>query len=316
MKFLFLVDQPQSINPKKDTSLALMDCAQKRNHNIYICQDGDIILKNDKLYFDACRIKVNRQDEIPISLIEAFQTCEDEFDAVFIRNDPPFDEQYLLNTWLLDRISQRIVVVNRPEGLRTVNEKIWVTRFPQYIPKTIISRKKLELRDFFKTHKTVVAKPTNSYGGSKVFLINEGDNNAHVILETLTENYEKDIILQKFVKDANMGDKRILLLDGEFLGAVLRVHSKDDHRNNFFSGGEPMACDITEREHEIIDEIAPHLRDLGLFLVGIDVIGDYLIEVNVTSPTCLQEIERLTGEDLGTPVIAQIENMVKERKMK
>ena len=175
----------------------------------------------------------------------------------------------------------------------------------------MIGRKYTLLKEFLQKHSEIIAKPTNSYGGQSIFYIKSGDRNVNVIFETLTAGYSRDIILQKFIPESRDGDKRIILLNGEPLGAVLRLHSKEDHRNNFFAGGKPHAAEISAREKQIINALKPHLRRLGLYFVGIDVIGEYLIEVNVTSPTCLQEINHLTGWHLEDKVIEFVENLTK-----
>ena len=211
-------------------------------------------------------------------------------------------------------VSSITIVVNNPTGIRTVNEKIWATQFTNIIPSTLVGRHKQDLREFLARHKHIVAKPTDGFGGQSVFQIKEKDVNTNVIFETLTNMHTKDIILQQFIPESNDGDKRILLLNGDPLGAVLRVHSENDHRNNFFSGGKPQPADITERDQKIIDVLKPHLKKLGLYFVGIDIIGNYLVEVNVTSPTCLQEMNRLNGVELQHDVISFVEKSVDQNQ--
>jgi glutathione synthase len=235
---------------------------------------------------------------------------EDEVDIVFLRSDPPFDEQYLINTWLLDLLPARIPVINRPSGVRTVNEKIWTTQFTSIIPPTLVGRNRSDILDFLREHKNIVAKPTGGHGGQSVFHVQTGGPNTNVILETLTSHWQRDIIVQKYVPESARGDKRVLLLNGEPLGAVLRRHAEDDHRNNFFSGGKPLPADITKRDLEIINVLKPRLQSLGLYFVGIDIIGDYLIEVNVTSPTCLQEMNRLYNVRLDDRVMDFCEGLI------
>jgi len=234
-------------------------------------------------------------------------------DVIFIRSDPPFDEQYLLNTWLLDLLPERIVIINKPSGIRTANEKIWATQFPSLVPRTLVTRRRDDILDFLSKEKKIIIKPTNSFGGQSVFLIDENDTNKNVILETVTGNFKQEVIAQQFIEDADKGDKRILLLDGEILGAVLRVHKKGEHRNNFFSGGKPVAVNITKRDEKIVTVLKPFLQKLGLYFVGIDILGDYLIEVNVTSPTCLQEMNRLYDVQLEEKLIDWAEKVKGEK---
>ncbi|HLD69438.1 MAG TPA: glutathione synthase, partial [Candidatus Omnitrophota bacterium] len=239
-----------------------------------------------------------------------------EIDCVFIRSDPPFDSQYLLNTWLLDRLPARIPVINTPSGIRSANEKIWTTQFQGIVPRTLIGRNRQEILDFLLLEKNIVVKPTDGFGGSSVFHIHVLDKNAKVILETMTHHWTKDVVLQQYLQESQEGDKRILLLNGEALGAVLRMHAEDDHRNNFFAGGKPLATDINARDCEIIGLLKPELQKLGLYFVGIDIIGGYLIEVNVTSPTCLQEMNRLYGQKLEEKIIEFAEKLVEQNRRK
>jgi len=235
---------------------------------------------------------------------------QNDVHVIFIRTDPPFNEQYLHNTWLLDLLPSIIPVINTPGGIRAANEKIWAMQFTSVIPNTLIGRQKDDLKQFLIVEKDVIAKPTDSFGGQSIFHIKSGDPNSNVILESLTHNWQRDIIVQKYIQEAQKGDKRILILDGEPLGAVLRLHAEGDHRNNFHSGGKPLSIDINNRDKEIIEQLKPALKKLGLYFVGIDVIGDYLIEVNVTSPTCLQEMNRLYHCHLEDRVIEFSEKLV------
>ncbi|OGX27105.1 MAG: glutathione synthase [Omnitrophica WOR_2 bacterium RIFCSPHIGHO2_01_FULL_48_9] len=312
MNFIFLMDPLETVIMEKDTTFILMLGAHRKGHKIFYLPDGGITLREGQLFFDTIPVVPQQNKEQPFIEKEEVILCEDEIDAIFIRNDPPFDQQYLINTWFLDKLTRRMPIINSPHGIRTVNEKIWVTQFTSLIPRTMISRQKEDLLDFLKTEKHVIAKPTDGYGGQSVFQIKQGDTNTHVILETLTARWSRDIILQQYIPQSQQGDKRILLLDGEPLGAVLRVHSAEDHRNNFFAGGKPHPAAITDRDREIIEEIKPQLQRLGLYFVGIDIIGDYLIEVNVTSPTCLQEMNQLYNKHLENDVIEFVEQLIKD----
>lgn len=314
MKFVFLMDPLHTVIMEKDTTFILMLGAHRRGHQIYFVPDGGITLIGGRLVFHAEEITPRADKDAPFEIKGAADLSAGEVDAVFIRNDPPFDEQYLINTWLLEHFAPGIPMINNPAGIRTVNEKIWAAQFTDLIPPTLIGRKYDLLKDFLQAHKEIIAKPTNSYGGQSIFYIKAGDPNVNVIFETLTAGYSRDIILQKFIPESRDGDKRIILLNGEPLGAVLRLHSAEDHRNNFFAGGKPHRAEISARDQQMISELKPHLRRLGLYFVGIDVIGDYLIEVNVTSPTCLQEINHLTGRHLEDDVIGFVENLARNSK--
>lgn len=312
MNFVFLMDPLSTVIMGKDTSFILMLEGHKRGHSIFFVTDGGMTILNGKVYFHAISVIPQKIAENPFILKKNIELSQDEVDCVFVRSDPPFDSQYLLNTWILDRLPKHIPVINSPAGLRTVNEKIWVTQFDSLIPRTFIGRNRQDMLDFIFSEKNVIAKPTDGHGGTSVFHIQPGDKNTNVILESLTKSWSQDIILQQYIPEAQKGDKRILLLNGEPLGAILRVHAPGDHRNNFFAGGKPMATELTGRDKEIIQILKPELQRLGLYFVGIDTIGNYLTEVNVTSPTCLQEMNQIYGENLEVKVIDFAEKLIQQ----
>jgi glutathione synthase len=313
MNYVFLMDPLNSVIAEKDTTLALMVGAHRKGHKVYFLPDGGIVLKEDKLQFHVLDVTPQYDKHRPFVDNGPVVLIQDDVHVLFIRSDPPFDEQYLHNTWLLDLLPDHIPVINAPAGIRAANEKIWTARFPSVVPRTLIGRNKGDLLAFLADEKDIIAKPTDSYGGQSVFHIRIGGHNTNVILETLTQNWRRDIIVQEYIPAAQDGDKRILILDGEPLGAVMRLHAENDHRNNFFSGGKPLAADINARDREIIGVLQPHLANLGLYFVGLDIIGDYLIEVNVTSPTCLQEMNRLYQVQLEDDVIDFSEKLVLQR---
>ena len=310
MNFIFLMDPLETVKMEKDTSFILMLAAHRKGHRVYYLADGGITLKDGMVFFFVMEVIPQQVSKEPFIKKSAKILSQDDVQSVFVRLDPPFDEAYLMNTWLLERLPKKTFVINNPAGIRTVNEKIWATQFTKIIPKTIVSRDKTQLKEFLLKEKTVVAKPTNGHGGAGIFIVQANDPNVNVIFETLSQNWSREIILQKYIPQAKNGDKRILLLNGEPLGAVLRLHGKDDHRNNFFAGGKPLATIITANDKKIIAILKPHLQSLGLYFVGIDIIGNYLIEVNVTSPTCLQEMNRFYHQRLEDKVIAFVEKRV------
>jgi glutathione synthase len=308
MKFLFLMDPIQSIIYHKDTSFAFMKGAAKHGHDVYFLAQGGISLSPEGVLFSVQKISV----EEPLRVGPLLTLHQDEVSAVFMRKDPPFDSAYLMDTWLLDRVKSTIFVFNDPAGIRSVNEKVWATQFKTLIPPTLVTRSQAQLLSFLDRYKKLIVKPTDGFGGASIFSVCQGDTNTKVIFETITKNGSEEIIAQPFIEEAKNGDKRLLLLDGDILGAVLRVHGDDDHRNNFFAGGKALACDITDRDREVVAILKPHLQALGLHFVGIDMIGDYLIEVNVTSPTCLQEMNRLYDVHLEDIVVQYVEKKVSE----
>lgn len=316
MNFIFLMNPLETVNVKKDTTLMLMLASHQKGHRVYFLPQGGIVLKDNRVFFQTTEVLPQYDQQKPFMKKKSTILSQGEVDCVFIRTDPPFDEQYLLDTWLLDRLPKSVVVINSPNGIRTVNEKLWVTQFSNLIASTLVSRQKTEILDFLDTHQEVVLKPTDGYGGQSIFYLRHGEKNNHVIIETLTQRGQRYVIAQQYVPEAQDGDKRILLLAGDLLGAVLRLHPQDDHRNNFFAGGKPLPAQITKRDQQIIRTLKPALKKLGLYLVGIDIIGEYLIEVNVTSPTCLQEINRLYDTHLEMKVVAFAEGLVKDTKQR
>jgi glutathione synthase len=305
MKILFLMKPYDGMNYTKDTSYILMKGAVERGHSVYYLPQGNITLKGTEALFDVEELAV----EEPLKKKQDITLHSNDIDAIFVRTDPPFDAQYIMDTLLLDRLPKHIKVVNSGHGIRDVNEKIFATQFTDITPTTLISSQRLHLTEFLQEHGTCILKPTDGFGGAGIFKVSPDSDNLSVILETLTENFSREIIAQAYVPAAEKGDKRILLLNGEPLGAVLRVHKKGEHRNNFFAGGTEEPTTITEHDLKIVERIKPYLIERGLFFVGIDIIGDSLIEINVTSPTCLQEMNRLYSKGLHQEVIEALENL-------
>jgi glutathione synthase len=285
--------------------------AHTRGHEVYFLPEDGISLVEGKVYFHATRVIPQNNISMPFKKGSPERLSQDDIHAVFIRPDPPVDERYLMNTWLLDHLPKRIAVINDPSGIRTVNEKVWVSQFKGITPPTIISANKKDLMDFIAKHKDIIAKPANAFGGQSIFRVKKGNTNTKVILETLTDRYRKAIVLQKYIPESKNGDKRILLLNGKILGAVLRMHEHGEHRNNFFAGGKPMPAVVNAQDKKIVALLKPHLQKLGLYFVGIDILGRFLIEVNVTSPTCLQEMNRLYNVRLEEKIIDFVEKLVK-----
>lgn len=313
MNAVFLMDPLEGVIFEKDTTLALMIGAHARGYTTFFLPEGGITLDGDSVRLHVEEVEPRWDPEQPFVRKGPRVLEGDDVDVVFVRTEPPFDEEYLAHTWMLDRLPPNVVVLNTPAGLRAANEKLWALQFQSLIPRTMVSRNLADLLGFMQAQERVIVKPTDGFGGKSVFLLAQDDVNAQVTLETLTEGGRCEIVMQRYVPEAVTGDKRILLLNGEPLGAVLRVHGATDHRNNFFSGGRPEATELTDRDREIVAQVGPRLREAGLPFVGIDVLGDYLIEVNVTSPTCLQEMNRLYDVHLEDKVIDFVDGLIRDR---
>lgn len=315
MKMLFLMDPLETVRCEKDTTFALMLGAAARDHAVYYLPTGGITRDGDRVRFDVRPVTPHDDPAHPFDVGAPTTLADDAVDALFVRNDPPFDARYLMNTWLLDPLRDRLALINDPAGIRGANEKLWAMQFPALMPPTRVTRSRAAFQEFLAAHEAIVVKPSDGFGGQGVFLVRRGDPNAAVIFETASRGETRHAVLQGVVAEAARGDKRILLLNGEILGAVLRVQAGgDDHRHNFFAGGKPQPTTLTERDRSICEALRPRLVAQGLYFVGIDILGEYLIEVNVTSPTCLREIDRIAGERLESRVIAFAEELVRARK--
>ena len=289
MSILFLMKPLQHIQAEKDTSLLLMQAAEKLKHPIYYLPQGNITLTPNGAQFNCQKISCSYLRNSPIKKHNFTTLTEQDVKIIFIRTDPPFDIHYLNDMWMLEQLPKHIQCINNPIGIRTVNEKIWATQFKEIIPKTWVTNSTEILSTILQEHNPIIVKPTDGFGGKGIFKVTKEDSNKQVIFETLTNNGQSYVIAQEFIKESIDGDKRILLFDGEPISAVLRKQIGSDHRNNFFAGGKAYKTTLQLLINILLIHLNLHLSSLGLRFVGIDIIGDYLIEVNVTSPTGLQE---------------------------
>lgn len=297
--FLFIVDPLDRLNPKTDTSLALMQESRTRGINTFACELKDIFLKDGKVHFLAGEVKLEPGYLVPPTyLFKQAQYSADDFKAVFMRKDPPVDESYIASLLMLRCFDEeKTLMINHPDGLLLANEKLFGQRvLAKYFSPTLVSCDPNLLEEFIREYQRVVLKPLFGFGGAGILVADWGDKNLWSMLELSTANFSKPIIAQAYIKDAVLGDKRIILLGGAFKGALNRLPCSIDHRTNFRSGGREEACEITPREHEIISVLGPELMKLGLHFVGIDTIDGFLTEINVTSPTCVIEIEHIEGK--------------------
>ena len=304
------MDPIESINIKKDTTFVIMLECQARGHQVSYCELRDLFVKDSRAWADSTELKIRRETDY-YSKGET-RTCPlEDFDVVWMRKDPPFNMDYVYSTYILEMVNEsRTRVINRPAGIRSSNEKMYSLNFSDYIPPTLVSKNMGKLREFLsETGGEMVVKPLDGYGGEGIFLVRENDPNANVILENITDFGRTYVMAQKFIKEVSEGDKRIILLDGEPVGAVLRVAAEGEFRSNFHSGGHPEKTSLTERDIEICEGLRQKLKEDGLYLVGIDVVGGYLTEVNTTSPTCVQEINFFSGEKLESLIVDFAENL-------
>ena len=313
MKFLYIMDPIEDIHPEKDTTYVFMLESQDKGHELFYALAQDISLKQGKVGAVARPVRVRRGTDY-FALEEQQHRSLNEFDAVFMRKDPPYDLDYIFCTFLLEQATQDTFVINHPTGLRNANEKLYALNFPSVIPPYIISRSIAESIAFMEEMGgEMIIKPLDGFGGMGVLYVNRQDKNLRSLLEISTGEGKNLIICQKYLPEARQGDKRILLLNGEPMGAVNRVPQENDHRGNIHVGGAIQKTSLTDREQEICRTVAERLKKDGLYFVGLDVIGGYVTEINVTSPTCVQEVDALDGVKLESQVIDFVEQKVRER---
>ncbi|MBN3886090.1 MULTISPECIES: glutathione synthase [unclassified Nostoc] len=324
MKLAFIIDPIHLLDPCHDTSVALIEAAQILGHEVWVTQANLLSVVESKAWAVLQRVEV-----VPVVLVEgrwvaanpwyklndSSLTSLETMDAVFMRTDPPVNDSYLYATYILDYIDQnKTLVINSPSGIRGANEKMYALQFTKAIPETIVSADKQFIRQFVEAKGAAVLKPLGNKAGEGILFLQSGDRNFNSIVELSTLQGRVPVMVQTYLPEAKEGDKRIILLNGEPIGALNRLSSGTDFRNNMATGGTVAQTKITPREDEICTQVAERLRQDGLIFVGIDVIGGYLTEVNVTSPTGIREIDRLDGTRLGHQVIQWIEQTLKIKK--
>lgn len=304
-----LMDPIASINFEKDTTLALLLAAQKHGYEIFYMEQADLYLDNSEPYAKMGRLKVYDNPEKWFDLEEPSPQHLSQLDVILMRKDPPFDSEFIYSTYILEA-AERLgtLIVNRPQSLRDCNEKVFATHFPQCTPPLIVSRDQTLLSAFLEDHEEVVYKPLDGMGGTSIFRVKRGDQNLNVILETLTADGKNTIMAQKYLPEITSGDKRILVVDGVVIPYCLaRIPPKGEFRGNLAVGGTGLVKPLSERDLWIAEQVSPVLKEKGLIFVGLDVIGDYLTEINVTSPTCVREIDKLHNTAIGETLMEAIE---------
>ena len=300
MKLLFILDPLASLKSYKDTSLAIMREAAARGHTLHVCEQHAVFLRNEIVKINVAEFSFSEGDQSKSTswylLGKNQEVLPKDFDAIIMRKDPPFDNEYLYSTYLLElATNQGARVINNPASVRSWNEKLSVAKFPQYAPEFLVTANNDLIREFLATHKDIVVKPLDGMGGSGIFRIHEYDHNIGVILETATQFGRQTIMAQRYLPQILQGDKRIIVINGEPLPfALARIPKAGETRGNLAAGGTGVAQALTKRDLEIASTVGKTLKQEGLFLVGLDVIGEHLTEINVTSPTGMVEIAEQT----------------------
>ena len=304
-----VMDPIQSIKPYKDTTLALMLAAQKRGWALRYLEMQDLWLRDGVAMARTRPVTVFDDARRWFELGEAQDAPLGEVDAVFMRKDPPFDLEYIAATYVLERAEEQgALVVNRPRSLRDANEKVFISWFAQCCAPTLIARDTATLRAFHAEHGDVIYKPLDGMGGAGIFRVQADGLNLGAVIEALTDNGRRHIMAQRYIPEIVHGDKRVLMVDGEPVPfALARIPQHGEVRGNLAAGGRGEPRELSERDRWIAAQVGPALREMGLLFVGLDVIGDYLTEINVTSPTCVRELDAGCGLDIGSEVIAAIE---------
>ncbi|MGV3523913.1 MAG: glutathione synthase [Candidatus Sericytochromatia bacterium] len=306
LRIAYVMDPIASLNIKKDSTFAMMEAAQARGHQNLYLQPEQLYVRDGQVWARLQSVTVQRA-EVFYALGDLQDVPLADCDAVLMRKDPPFNMPYIYSTYLLEQASQQTLVLNRPDSLRNANEKLYALNFPGAIPRTVVASDREILRDFVAREGKAVLKPIDAKGGEGVLIARADDSNLNALLDLMTQMGHLPVILQEYLPAAREGDKRVLMVNGETLAAFRRVPAAGEHRANLNAGGQAVACDLTPREQEICAEVGAALARDGLVFVGLDLIGDHLIEVNVTSPTGIQEARRLTGIDVADALMAWIE---------
>ena len=309
MKIGIIMDPINGINTKKDSSFAMLLAAQARSWGIYYMEPGDLYLAGNDPCARMRQLAVMDDEHHWYEFTGETTGSLANLDIILMRKDPPVDLEYIYITYLLDHLQQRgKLIVNAPEALRNVNEKLFISRFPQCIAPTLVTRSAGDIRAFAQEHGEIILKPLDNMGGASVFRTGNHDPNNNVIIETLSGNGRCFVMAQKYIPEISNGDKRILLIDGKPVPyALARIPKQGETRGNLAKGGLGKGVDLDERDKWICEQVGPVLRKMGLLFVGIDVIGSYLTEINVTSPTCIRELDAIYNLDIAGQLMDVIE---------
>ena len=308
LKLGIIMDPIEKMHVEKDSTFAMLQEAQRRNYETHYLQQSDLYLADNKVMGLMRQISV-QDDRRGCELRKTVAEDLSELNVVLMRKDPPFDMEYIYTTYLLDRLQELgTLVINHPTSLRNANEKLFATRFPECTAPAVVSRKKQVLNDFIDEYRQVVIKPLDGMAGDSIFHVQYGDKNRNVIIETITQLGRRTVMAQKFIAEYKQGDKRILLIDGEPVAyALLRVPATGELRANLAKGGTAKGVELNARDQWICQQLKPELISMQLTFVGIDVIGDYLTEINITSPTGIRELDRMYDLNICAQLFDSIE---------
>ena len=307
------MDPLEGIQYKKDTTFAMMLEAQKRQWDVHVMEMSDLYLRDGQACATSRTVEVFEDQQQWHQYLQHETIQLKDLDVILMRKDPPFDLEYIYATYLLERAELAgALVVNKPQSLRDVNEKMYTGWFPQCAPPTLVSRSQQQFRKFLAEHHKIVLKPLDGMGGASIFVLTEDSPNISVVLETMTDYGARSAMAQLFLPEISAGDKRILIIDGKAVPyALARIPARGESRGNLAAGGTAKGIELSERDYWIVEQVAPTLKDKGLLFVGIDVIGDYLTEINVTSPTCARELDALFGLNIAGNFLDSIENRLR-----
>lgn len=313
LKLGIVMDPIGNIKIEKDTSFAMLLEAQSRGYELYYMELNDLYLRDGRTHARMRRLSVERNESSWFSFIDQKEAPLDTLDVVLMRKDPPFDQEYIYATYLLECAeNQGLYVVNKPRSLRDANEKLFTAWFPQCCPPTLVAREARKIREFLHEQGEIILKPLDGMGGASIFRVAENDPNLSVILETMTRHNARFVMAQRYLPEIVDGDKRILVVNGEAVPyALARIPALGESRGNLAAGGRAEGRELTARDRWIAEQVGPTLRERGLVFVGLDVIGNYLTEVNVTSPTCVQELDALFGLNISALLMNHIESAVR-----
>ena len=307
-----IMDPVGSIKPYKDSTFAMMLEAQRRKYRIHYITESDLFCQHSEAFAYSREITVRDNNDDWFSLQEPQQLALADCDVILMRKDPPFDMEYIMDTYTLDLAAAGgALVVNKPQALRDANEKFFTEFFPEITPKSMISRNPDILREAALELDDAIIKPMDGMGGQSIFKTGKNDKNLNVILETVTANGSRTAMVQQFIPEITQGDKRILLINGKPIPyALARIPSEEDFRGNLAKGGSGKGVPLSPRDFEICEHVGPRLREMGIVFAGLDVIGDYLTEINVTSPTCIRELDTLFELNIASDLFDCIESLL------